>query len=441
MRGDTPPTTRAPRTRRVARALLLSALLLPAPGLAEEKPLAADGAAERGILEQIDIAGSVRGAYWSTSRKLDDKDTLGVAALWLRGRWQPTPEVALVGDGWVMNDELFDADATKGLFREGYLDLRLGALDLRLGQQIVAWGRADRINPTDNLTSRDFTLLVPEDNDQRTGAVGAVATYHVGRFSLIGVWLPTYQPHIIPIMKPPDPVIVRPRRIPEDPVSQFALKLDQTGGPVDWSVSFFDGIDLYPDLQIVGFAPTKILVAQTYHRIQVLGADFAATAGRFGLRGEMAYTFTEQDATNTIKSPFFLMVLGADRTFLDRLYFNVQYVLRVINDYRNPNDVANPINRAVAVEQATINNQLDEIQHSLTFRLSKKWLNETLETEVGSVLGLARLDYAVRVKAKYAITDHWRATVGADIFRGPSPSFFGRIRDMSTVYVEVRWDY
>ena len=30
-------------------------------------------------------------------------------------------------------------------------------------------GRADRINPTDNLTPRDFTLLVPDDEDQRFG--------------------------------------------------------------------------------------------------------------------------------------------------------------------------------------------------------------------------------------------------------------------------------
>ena len=55
--------------------------------------------------------------------------------------------------------------------------------------------------------------------------------------------------------------------------------------------------------------------------------------------------------------------------------------------------------------------------------------------------GLSRLDYAVRPKVKYAITDRWRLTVGGDIFRGPTPSFFGRLRDNSTVYVELRWDF
>ena len=56
-------------------------------------------------------------------------------------------------------------------------------------------------------------------------------------------------------------------------------------------------------------------------------------------------------------------------------------------------------------------------------------------------MGLSRLDYAVRPKVKYAITDRWRLTVGGDIFRGPDPSFFGRIRDTTTAYVELRWDH
>jgi hypothetical protein len=97
--------------------------------------------------------------------------------------------------------------------------------------------------------------------------------------------------------------------------------------------------------------------------------------------------------------------------------------------------------RAVAIEQATLNSQLDRVQESITLRVSKKWFSETLETEVGSIVGLARLDYAVRPKVKYAITDRLRLTVGGDIFRGPSPSFFGRIRDTSTLYVKLRWDY
>jgi hypothetical protein len=40
---------------------------------------------------------------------------------------------------------------------------------LRIGEQIIAWGRADGINPTDNLTPRDFVVLLPPEEDQRFG--------------------------------------------------------------------------------------------------------------------------------------------------------------------------------------------------------------------------------------------------------------------------------
>jgi hypothetical protein len=435
----TRPGLRTPRVGFVAFCLVLAACFVPPCALGEEQP--ADRSRWRSVVEQTDITGSLRGSYWSSSRSLDKKDDLGVAALWLRGRSQLAPPVALVADGWLMNDDLFAARATRGLLREGYVDLRFGSLDVRAGQQIIAWGRADRINPTDNLTPRDFTLLVPEDSDQRMGTTGLKATYHLGGISLTGVWLPTFQPHVIPLATPRDPFILLPRQLPSEPVSQYAAKIEQTGARIDWSLSFFDGFNLYPDLQVVGRTLTTVSVAQTYHRNQVVGADAATVWGPYGLRAEAAYTFTEHSSSNQVKSPFFFMVMGADRTFLGTLNINLQFVLRVIAAYQNPITVSDPARRAVAIEQATINSQLDRVQESITLRVSNKWLSETLETEVASIVGLTRLDYAVRPKVKYAISDHWRLTVGGDIFGGPDPSFFRRIRDTSTAYVELRWDY
>src|SRR5262249_54766607 len=37
------------------------------------------------------------------------------------------------------------------------IKLDLGHLDLELGRQKLAWGRTDGVNPTDNLTPRDWT--------------------------------------------------------------------------------------------------------------------------------------------------------------------------------------------------------------------------------------------------------------------------------------------
>jgi hypothetical protein len=182
-------------------------------------------------------------------------------------------------------------------------------------------------------------------------------------------------------------------------------------------------------------------VAPTYHRIRVVGADAAAVWGPYGLRAEAAYTFTEHAEDPTVIRPFFFMVVGADRTLPGHVYVNAQFVLRVVSDFQSPGRIIDPVARAVVVAQATINDQLDEVSQAATLRVSRKWLDDTLETEIGAIVGLVRLDYALRPKVRYAVTDRVRLTVGGDIFRGPTPSVLGRLRDNSTAYVELRWDF
>lgn len=431
----TPP----PGTRAAAGLAIVLACLWPDVALAEVS--AANRNAWSGLVQQTRLGASLRGAYWSSSRDFDGHENLPVAALWLHGRWDPDPAASLYVDGWVRNDDLFIAKETSGKFREGYLDLRLGVVDLRLGRQIIAWGRADQINPTDNLTPKNFTLLVPEDTDQRSGTTGARAIYRMAGLSLTGVALPTFEPHVIPLQRPPVGATLR-ERLPDDPVMQGALKLEQTAGRVDWSLSYFDGLDLFPDLGIDTLRLTGADLLLRHHRIRVVGADAAAALGPYTVRGEAAYTFTEHGrAGDQIKSPFLFLVLGADRTLPGGLYVNLQYVLRVISQFQDPSGVADPILRRVAIEQALINDQLDEVKHALAVRLSRSWLNETLVTEVTSVVSPARAEFVLRPKVKYAVTDRVKLTAGADIFRGEAKSFFGRLRDTSTAYVEVRWDF
>ena len=403
-----------------------------------DEPAPAGGV--QSLVDAIRLDTSLRGAYWTSARTLDDREDLPTAALWLRGRWDLGSSAALVVDGFVRNDDLFHARDTNGKFREGYLDARAGPLDVRIGKQIIAWGRADRINPTDNLTPRDFTRLVPEDADQRSGTTGVRATYDLMGTALTGVVLPTFEPHVIPLRRPPVSSAVR-ERVPHDPVLQGALKIERVGGRVDWSLSYFDGIDLFPDLQIDRIHASGLDLVLRHHRIRVVGADAAAAIGPYTVRGEGAYTFTEHVRRgDQIKSPFFFLVLGADRTLPGALYVNVQYLLRVIADFQDPDRIGNAIQRSVAIEQALINDQLDPVKHAVAVRVSRNWLNDTLASELAFVVSPNRGDYAVRPKISYAVTDHVKITAGGQLFRGDTVSVFGRLRDASTAYVEVRWD-
>ena len=58
-----------------------------------------------------------------------------------------------------------------------------------------------------------------------------------------------------------------------------------------------------------------------------------------------------------------------------------------------------------------------------------------------TVMLRATLDYALRPKVTYALTDRWKAILGADVFRGDRRSFFGNLRDNTTAYAELRWSF
>jgi hypothetical protein len=416
---------------------LLAALALWSSADAQQP--GASGESDDGGVSWPRISGSARGGYWSSSRTLDHDDHFGVAAVWLQASAKLSSDASLFVEGWGRDEDLLGRHEPSGKLREAYLDLGLGPATVRLGRQIVAWGRADRINPTDNLTPRDFTLLVPEDADQRLGTAAVSATYTIGDFSVAALWLPEFIPHTIPV-EPLEPPISLRKRVPDGPVSQWALKIDRTARGVDWSVSYFDGFDLFPDLGIDRVSPAGVELIFRHHRIRVVGADVATAVGPYALRGEVAYTFTEDPRGRKIdvKNPFWFVVLGGDRTVAADVNVNVQYIFRYIVNFERPNDIADPSQRGVAIQQALINNQLDRVQHAAAIRISRKWLNENLEGEIAAILGFTRLDYAIRPKVTYAITDTWRLTVGGDVFNGPEPSFFRRLHDNTTAFAELR---
>jgi hypothetical protein len=97
------------------------------------------------------ISGSVSGAWWSGSRSLDDKKGLPDAALWLKTE-PKSSNVSAVVDGWIRNEDLSRDGSTKSRLREAFVGTSAGTVDVRAGRQILVWGRADQINPTDNLT-------------------------------------------------------------------------------------------------------------------------------------------------------------------------------------------------------------------------------------------------------------------------------------------------
>lgn len=419
---------------RLPRLLLGSVLLYCHISWADESP-----AIQLGALQTLGISGSVRGGGWSSSMNLDGQNNLFSSAVWLKAEPKLGRNASLVLEGWLMNKDATRGDDRQGNLREGYLNFGAGNVDFRIGKQIIVWGRADKFNPTDNLSPRDYTLLVPEDDDQRSGAYAAKATYNFKDWSLTGIWLPEFRPNVLPLEH--TPTLNFSERIPHG--QGGGIKAEQSGKAFDWSLSYFDGLDINQDVSIKSFRSGGLNLNLDHHRVRILGADAATVLGRYGLRAEAAYTSTEDDTGRDpfVKNPFFYLVAGGDRTFFEYLNINLQYYARYISRYQDPTRLSDPYMRAVAIQEAVINNQFDRFQHGITFRISDKWLHETLEGEIAGITSLTRRDFVIKPKLVYSFNDHWKGSIGANLFRGEDNTFYGRLRDNSTVFMEIKYSF
>jgi hypothetical protein len=172
----------------------------------------------------------------------------------------------------------------------------------------------------------------------------------------------------------------------------------------------------------------------------MLGADAATTVGRYGLRAEVAITRTEDRQGNDpfTRNPFLYAAVGGDRTFLTNLNVNMQLLYRHVMAWEDPAAAPAPL-RELALRQALISNQRDAQQAGATVRAARKWWNDTLEAERSGVVWFARGDFLVRPRLRYAATDRLRFAFGGDLYRGPTDSFFGSLKDLSTVFVEMQY--
>lgn len=403
-----------------------------APTRAEPLPPGASG------WDALNLNGSVRGGFFGSSRQLDGQRDMGSASAWLKLAPSLGDTVAFVADGWVRNDDVARGGTTQSRLIDGYLTVSTGALDIKLGKQIFAWGRADAFNPTDNLSPHDYTLLVPETDDQRMGTLAATATWHQGDYAFQASALPHFAPNVTPL----DRTTGLQYRQPRVNAKQGALRIDHTGGAADWSLSYFSGLDLNPVLAPIGSAYDGV-VQLNHPRVNVLGGDIATTVGHYGLRAEAAYTWMPNSQPSALyqRHPDLYVIGGGDRTFGDYLNVNLQYYFRKTIDYRAPNQVADPAQRGIELENAILTGQQDRFQHGMTLRISDQWLHETLQGELAAACSFTRHDFALRPKLVYAFTDRLKGTIGADLYRGNRQTFFGQLRDISSGYAELKYSF
>lgn len=396
---------------------------------------------QNSLWQDIGPSLSLRGAYWGHDKTFSPHTGFLSTSAWLSLRPREIAAAKFFFEGYVAKNDTTRRSPSKIEAREAYIEKSFGDFDLRVGRQIVVWGRADKVNPTDQWTSKDLTLLSTDDEDQRLGTAMLTAAWNFGSYRIIGLYVPEWRAPMYPI--PPIAGISLANLTPSSPARQFALKIDQTGGSFDWSLSYSNVISKLPTLDVLSAGPDGTRIGLNYEHVEVFGADFAMNFGRIGLRAESAYTLAPDSNGNdpTKFNRELFTVLGADHSPIENLNFNLQVLYKHVFQYRTPNSFSDSSMRLLAAQENLVANQLDSNQFGLSFRPNFKMMNETLELEAAYVQWFGVPGGLVRPKATYAFNDHFKGCIGAEKYFGTNDSFFGRLSNLSSFFTELRYSF
>ncbi len=390
----------------------------------------------------LGLSSSLRMGYWRSSRNVDDRHDMAPATLWLKEQHDSDSGMGFHAEGWVQSEDLSNASAPEAELREIYVSHSIGEFDIRVGRQIAAWGRADRINPTDNLSSRDLSRLFPDDDDLRRGSAMLRVDHGLGENAQLQLyWIPEFRPEVHPLRSHIGPFAIAGDRRP-DGVGQGAIKIDGSQHGIDWSVSYFDGYDLTGDLRASRDPARPFDLLREYPRQRTLGADMATVHWGLNLRAEAAYSdFPERERTDLSKRPFLFAVMGGDRNFGETVNLNLQYILRRVTNHGPPERYRNPYLRGIALINAVESGQRDNNQNGASMRLAWTRPDQLLRAEIFGIQDFSHHDGVLRALVRYEASDELRVSVGYEWNHGEEDTLFGSRRTNNSVFLEFRFGY
>jgi len=379
--------------------------------------------------------------------------------IWLRSFGFPTVQNSA---------DLFDRNKVSPLnldFREAYVDLYgflFNNLDIRIGRQRIAWGTADKLNPTDNLNPDDLEDIW--DFGRHLGSDGLKASYYLKDYTFSLIYIPIFTPAVLPCgdwasalfpsMELPagltlrnltDTIIMPENNLKE--TSIIGVKTSKNFFGYDFSLSYVYGRDDLPLTKKITFTPAStpgevnIASELVYPKMKILGMDMAGAIGDVGVWGEAAVFYPEKIEMTTDLSalgmgtqqsiilddkPYVKYVFGADYTFKNGIYINGQYLHGFIHERGD-----------------------DNLENYFMFGLEKKFFNDKLKiTPIGGGIEIKDFKdiennyaYILSPEITYYPVDNAEITLGARFIDGKNTTTFGKLKDNDEMYFKVKYSF
>lgn len=358
--------------------------------------------------------------------------------------------------------------------KEGWIERVNPEFDVRLGNQIITWGTADAINPTDQWNALD---QVDPFNSKKLPQATLKIDIHptvTPDYTLQVLFTPFFRANELPFYIPssgtttlsknqsrwflplPDQLQAGPLEVPLSytvaaptyaSTWQGAARFQAMRmGGWDYSLSYQNIVEKVPRFSFNktgnpndASLPLNIELLPSFHRSQVFGVDGAGSIKldkntALGARFEVAYNLRDnsqalaaeqQYQADLIKDDFIEATLGGDYTFQKKIlgtviytnfmYIHYQYVKKVVQAPAGATTVAGLPNVQPFDRNALI---YVESRISPTLKLSNAVL--------GSFQDLDGFDSPAFTMQ---VTDALKASVGLDIFFGRPTGFYGQFDD------------
>ncbi|MBI4646006.1 MAG: hypothetical protein HY738_05265 [Bacteroidia bacterium] len=355
--------------------------------------------------------------------------------------------------------------------REGYVQMfsfLTKNLDLKIGRQLIIWGTADKLNPTDNLNPYDLENILDFGRHRASDAIN-MNYYFNSDFSLQGVYIPFFKPANMPVgifanaLNPatelPQGMVLKEYSdnllMPKYNLAESAVAGGKFKGMVkgvDFSLSYVWGRDGLPFSTKNTFTPVDTLGGininsqLSFARTHIIGADLATSIAGIGFWTEAAAFIPEKDVvmTNDLSvlfplspvpvtkdtmlldktKPYIKFVVGGDYNFKDGSYLNIQYLHGFIQERGNEN-----------------------LNDYFFLRYEKKFFNEKLTiAPIGGAFIVTdwnkiKNNYAIAYipQVSYQATDDVEITLAAGLFDGKGDNMFANLKDYNMFMFKLKY--
>jgi hypothetical protein len=310
-----------------------------------------------------------------------------------------------------------------------------GRVTVDVGKQFIRWGKADIVNPTDRFAPRDFLNVIDAEFTAVTGvrAVVQVAAQDAIEF----VWLPVFTPSRTPLLDqrwaavPVTPILVIDTGSVFPDGAQTGVRWGRVGTSIEWSVSFFDGFNHLPNIDVLpGRSSTAVRsgsvatspevdIVRMYPPLRTIGGDVAVPTAWFTLKAEAAYFSTKSPTTDE----YLLYVLQLERQTGEWVFVG-GYVGEIVT--RDRATLAFAPDRGLTKSLVGRASYTIDPNRSLAF-----------ETVVRQTLSGAYFE----AEYSQAYGQHWRATMSGALIRGEPDDFLGQYRLNSYLSLVLRYSF